>query len=398
MIQKGLLVLLLLYTAAVWSATPVDLYGNLSVSNKRIVDKNGAAVQLCGMSLYWSQWGDRFWTADIVKWLIKDWNIRIIRTAMAVEDGGYLTDSTKHKNLVKLIVNEAVAQGIYVIIDWHEHNATGHLEQAKAFFTDMAKTYGHTPNVIYEIFNEPDNETWADVKIYAEQVVSAIRAYDPDNLIIVGTPKWCQNVDQAAKDPVSGTNIVYALHFYAADHDDWLRQKAATALQSIPLIVSEWGTCEATGDGVLSYDETDKWVKFMNDNKISWCNWSIMALDETSAALKRGASYTGNWPDSMLSASGTLVRGYLRGYVPIQTPVYKQHSRQAELFLNEKDIRLVVEKKSSPTDIVLYDLRGREHLCTGAAERGLFIIPRKKLHPGIWLIRCGHQSIKMVLE
>ena len=45
----------------------------------------------------------------------------------------------------------------------------------------------------YELYNEPLNRSWDnELKPYAEFVGGKIRAIDPDNLIIMGTPNWTQ--------------------------------------------------------------------------------------------------------------------------------------------------------------------------------------------------------------
>jgi endoglucanase len=86
------------------------------------------------------------------------------------------------RQLVINTVDQAIKDGIYVLIDWHDHNSNLHTEQAKAFFADMAKKYAGVPNVIYEIWNEPTRTTWDTVKNYALQVISEIRKYDAINL------------------------------------------------------------------------------------------------------------------------------------------------------------------------------------------------------------------------
>jgi endoglucanase len=195
--------------------------------------------------------------------------------------------------------------------------------ESKAFFTEMAQRYGQSPNVIYEIFNEPDDkgpnggaDTWDVIKAYANEIIPVIRAKDPDNLIIVGTPSWSQRVDQAADAPLSGTNIAYTLHFYAATHKQYLRDLATQALnKGVALFVTEWGTCEASGTGTLDAAETDTWLKFLDDNQLSSANWDIADKDgETCSALLPNRSTTGGWSASDLTASGKLVRGKLRAY------------------------------------------------------------------------------------
>lgn len=295
--------------------TVVQRHGQLRVQGNRIVDKNGDPVVLRGMSLFWSQWMGRFYNPNVVQWLRDDWQCTVIRAAMGVEAGGYLTNPQAEREKVKAVVQAAIDRGIYVIIDWHDHNAHKHTEQAQAFFAEMARAYGKFPNVIYEPWNEPLNShDWSTViKPYHQGVIPKIRAHDPHNLIICGTQTWSQDVDKASRDPLKFENVAYTLHFYAATHKQSLRNKAATALANgVALMVTEWGTSEASGNGKLDDDETRKWWEFMEQNHLSWCNWSLADKAETSAALKPGASAAGGWPTNALSPSGNLVREELR--------------------------------------------------------------------------------------
>lgn len=287
----------------------------LRVQGNKIVDAKGEPVVLRGMSLFWSQWMGQFYNSNAVRWLRDDWHCAVVRAAMAVEHGGYLEHPRREKEKIQAVVQAAIDGGIYVIIDWHDHNAHQHRDQAEAFFAEMAEIYGRYPNVIYEPWNEPLNKhDWSTViKPYHEAVLAKIRARDPDNLIICGTQTWSQDVDKAAADPLKSTNVAYALHFYAATHKQRLRDKAAAALkQGAAIFVSEWGTSEASGSGKLDHDETQKWWTFMRDHRLSWCNWSIADKRETSAALNPGASATGGWSTNHLSPSGNLVRDALR--------------------------------------------------------------------------------------
>lgn len=296
--------------AAKNDTTAVGRYGQLQVRGNRIVDQSGNEIALRGMSFFWSQWMAKYYNSNCVQWLSQDWKVTVLRAAMGVESGGYLSNPIGEKAKVDTVVRASIDQGLYVIIDWHDHNAHNHEREAKAFFAEMAQTYGNYPNVIYEIYNEPEQVSWSNVvKPYAEAVIDTIRQYDPDNIIIVGTPNWCQNVVDPSNDTLAYNNISYAIHFYAASHKQWLRSQATTALNNgISLFCSEYGTCEYTGSGVLDSTETRIWWNFMDTNKISWCNWSIADKNETSAALVPGANAAGGWSLSDLSASGKFVR------------------------------------------------------------------------------------------
>jgi len=307
--------LFFLSNSTVWAddSTAVEKHGLLTVSGNRILDQHGNPVVLRGMSLFWSQWIGKYYNYDCVKWLRDDWHCNVIRAAMAVESGGYLSNPEVEKAKIKTVIDACIAQGIYVIVDWHDHNAQDHQDQAVEFFEEIADEYGEYPNLIYEIFNEPMQVSWANVvKPYSNAVVDVIRAIDEDNLIVVGTPTWSQDVDVATASPLIQTNIAYALHFYAATHKLFLRNKAKTALnRGYALFVSEFGTCESSGGGVLDVVEVETWMNFMEYHQISWCNWSIADKDETSAALKPGTSETGGWSEDQISESGLLIRNYI---------------------------------------------------------------------------------------
>ncbi|MES1190933.1 MAG: cellulase family glycosylhydrolase [Steroidobacter sp.] len=306
--------LLLAVAAANADVAPVSTQGNQ-------VMFGGQPGSVSGNSLFWSNdgWGgDKFYNASVVGWLKSNWHSNIVRAAMGVEDsGGYLSDPSGNEARVKAVVDAAIANNMYVIIDWHSSHAEQYESQAISFFQDMARTYGSHNNVIYEIYNEPLSVSWSGtIKPYAEGVIGAIRTIDPDNLIVVGTPNWSQDVDVAANDPITDYhNIAYTLHFYAATHGQSLRDKAQTALnKGIPLFVTEWGTVQASGDGGVDYNSTDAWVAFMKAHNISNANWSINDKAEGASALVPGASTTGGWSDSQLTASGLEVRGIVQGW------------------------------------------------------------------------------------
>ena len=293
----------------------------LSVSGNKIM-ANGQAASFSGMSLFWSNtgWGgEKYYNANAVAWLKNDWNTTLVRAAMGVEDnGGYISAPAANKARVKTVVDAAIANDMYVIIDWHSHYAHNYEAQAIAFFEDMARTYGNKNHVIYEIFNEPKNDvTWAGkVKPYAERVIAAIRRIDPDNLIIVGSPTWSQDVDVASRDPITGySNIAYTLHFYAGTHTQYLRDKAQTALNNgVALFVTEWGSVNADGNGSVANSETNAWVQFMKDNKISNANWALNDKSEGASALVPGASANGSWPSNQLTASGALAKNIISNW------------------------------------------------------------------------------------
>jgi len=266
------------------------------------------------MSFFWSQWEGEFWTADTVNWLRDDWGVALLRAAMGVELGGYLSNPELHKSMVTTVVDAAIAAGVYVIIDWHDHNADQHVSQSDGFFSEMAQMYGGVPNVLFETFNEPIGQSWAGViKPYHEQIVSTIRRFS-NNIVILGTPFYSQRVDEASSNPVSGINLAYTIHFYAAasGHGSQLRNRVSTALANgVAVFSTEWGTCQEWGSGNLDFTSAQTWLDFFATHHISDANWAVSDKDETCSALRPGTGI-GSWTAADLTASGTWVRNSLR--------------------------------------------------------------------------------------
>jgi endoglucanase len=315
---KWLLAALLALTAFPAAAdSPVERHGQLRVDGNRIVGKDGQPVMLRGMSLFWSQWEPQFYNERAIRWLRDDWNVNVVRAAIAVHRSGYMEHPERETKKAEAAIDAAVKLGLYVIVDWHAHEPEP--EAAGRFFAHIAKKYGHLPNLIYETYNEPLREHgWAEVvKPYHMAVIPKIRAHDPDNLIVAGTPTWSQDVDVAAADPLPFANVAYTLHFYAGTHKQDLRDKAAKALAlGAALMVTEWGTTNADGDGPVHEEETRRWFNFMEANQLSYLNWSVATRREGSAALFRGASPRGRWPERMITPSGKFVRDQLRAMNP----------------------------------------------------------------------------------
>ncbi|AHM63566.1 cellulase [Flammeovirgaceae bacterium 311] len=309
-----LLLAVICTTGSCLAQSIVEKHGQLQVRGNRIVDKDGNPVQLRGMSFFWSQWIGKYYNHETVKWLRDDWGCTVVRAAMAVDNGGYATNPDAEKAKVIAVVDAAIDLGIYVLIDFHVHEAHHYQAEALKFFEEMAQRYKDYPNVIYEPWNEPTDQSWATViKPYHESVIEVIRKHDPDNIIVCGNRTWSQRVDEAAANPIDRPNIAYTLHYYANTHKQWLRDAAKRALDlGAALFVTEYGTTDASGDGFVNEAESKLWWAFLDQHKISHLNWSVADKLESSAALKPGASATGGWPLTELTQSGKLVRSEIR--------------------------------------------------------------------------------------
>lgn len=293
--------------------TIVEKHGKLSVKGTKLIDEKGETTVLRGVSLGWHIWWSDFYNPTVVNTLVNDWKSTLLRVSVGVgPEGDYIDNPQLAIKSATTAVDAAIKEGVYVIIDWHSHDIR--LEPAKEFFTLMANKYKDYPHIIYEIFNEPDYETWDEVKEYSVEIIKTIRAIDPDNIIIVGLPHWDQDVHIVADDPITGfDNLMYALHFYAATHKRDLRARGEYALsKGLPLFVSECAGMEATGDGPIDTEQWNTWVQWMNKHDISWAAWSVSGKDESCSMLHTTTAPNGKWADCELKEWAHIVRNRLR--------------------------------------------------------------------------------------
>ena len=294
--------------------------------------KDGAEVQVRGMSLYWSLMDEAldFWSEDGITTMVNDMKIQIVRAAMAAgnEDWtkgkyiGYQVQPDSQTRFVKTVVEAAIKQDIYVIIDWHSHTANTQTENAVKFFGEMAQAYGQYDNVIFEVFNEPQKVEWSVIKTYADAVVAEIRKYS-DNLILVGTPEWDQYPNRVIGSEINDPkqNTAYTFHYYAGTHcfsgkhegmfgQSWPceGENAVEAMNAgLSVFVSEWGVTTSDGKGSVAGDN-DGWQNWMNEHKLSWANWSASRIPEGSAAFDSATST----PTSLtFTKSGDTLKSYL---------------------------------------------------------------------------------------
>jgi len=403
-------ILILFFPCFIFSQ-PVAAHGLLKVNGNKIVDKDSKVVSFAGNSFFWTNWDQGFYNENLVAWLKNDWGTTIVRAAMGVEDAdGYLTKPAANKAKVIALIDAAVSQGLYVIIDWHSHYAHLHLDEAVAFFKEMATSYGHLDNIIYEIYNEPKYidpspanngkfATWnTHIKPYAEAVISEIRAIDPDNMIVVGCGEWSQKVDDVAANPItSGGNIAYSLHFYSVYHQQWLRDRATKAINSgIPLFATEWGPLGNTSND----PETDLWMAWCKTNKISHCAWAVNdksnivngVEQEPWSVVKPGSNKTGNWPASALTIAGMYEKNVILNWSePLS--VKNIHSSSTKHKISRIGNTLFVNGLNKEVGFGLYYINGSK-----ISEKIGKSLDISRLPAGIYILKVDGQSQKFVIH
>jgi endoglucanase len=305
------------------TGTPVQVNGQLKVCGTKLCNEYGQAVQLKGMSTHGIQWFPNCYTDASLDVLANEWSADLLRISMYVQEQGYETDPAGFTNRVNALVEEATERGMYALIDFHiltPGDPAYNLERAKTFFAQVSARHANKKNVIYEIANEPNGVSWAQIKNYADQVIPVIRANDPDGVVIVGTRGWSSlgvsegsNSSEIVNNPVSAANVMYAFHYYAASHKDNYRAEVERAAASLPLFVTEFGTVTYTGDGAVDVASSNAWFDLLDRLKIGYANWTYSDASEGSAAFKPGTCNAGGFAGTgSLTESGVLLRNRIR--------------------------------------------------------------------------------------
>lgn len=299
--------------------TPFAEHGKLSVKGAYLKDKNGKDFMLYGMSTHGLAWFPKYVNKEGFKTLRDDWNTNCVRLALYTqENGGYCAGGNQEqlKDLIFKGIDAATELGMYVIVDWHvlSYNPNQNLNEAMLFFSEISQKYAKYGNVIYELCNEPTGSPWStQLKPYAENLIPVIRKNAPDALIIVGTNTWSQDIHEPAIDPLKFKNIMYAFHFYADTHRDSFRERVEDCIKGgLPVFITEFGTCNASGNGGFNVSQTQKWFDLIKEYNISHMNWSLANKAETASVISSNCPKTSNWNDSDLTESGNLIRNHFK--------------------------------------------------------------------------------------
>lgn len=283
----------------------------LKVKGTNIVNAKGKKVTLKGVSTHGIAWFPQYVNKDCFR-SFKKMGANTIRLAFYSDPAsGY---STANYSVVEKGIEAATDLGMYVIVDWHilsDGNPNTYSSNARKFFEHFASKYKNNTNILYEICNEPNgNVMWAsDIKPYAERIIPVIRKYNKKAIVIVGTPTWSQDVDIVSRMPLEGySNIMYSFHFYAATHKDSLREKLNTAIKNgLPVIVSEFSICDASGNGNIDKSEGKRWMKYLKKHKIGRIAWSACNKNESASLIKSTCNLTGGFKKSDLSVTGKWI-------------------------------------------------------------------------------------------
>ena len=327
------------------------MYGALTLHGPDLYGATGSPVQLRGISTHGIAWFPQYVNLETFRYLRDEWGVNLIRLAMyTAESGGYCSGGNKEylEDLIDKGVQACTSLGMYCIIDWHilaDNDPNMNKDAALDFFARMSEKYAGYNNVLYEICNEPHWVDWVDIKQYADEVIPVIRRNAPHSIIIVGTNTWSQDIMDPAANPVAEPyNVMYAVHFYAATHGGWLRERVMNARNSgVPVFISEFSICDASGNGAIDYTEAAGWKDLIMNCNLSYAGWNLANKDESSSIILSSCSKLLGWTEDEISDTGKWLRTLIKEGKALEPEIILPDDELDTLFLPESLLEIEEE-------------------------------------------------------
>ena len=166
-------------------------------------------------------------------------------------------------------VDKATAQGLQVILDFHEYGRMGedperYKEQFLSFWRQLAAHCKNAPNsVLFEVLNEPNKKlTPALWNEYFREALAIMRETNPTRTVVVGPAFW-NSVDhlKELELPADDRHLIVTVHYYKPMQ--FTHQGASWTSQADKLGFS-WGT-EAERRAVQDdFERVAAWAKENN--------------------------------------------------------------------------------------------------------------------------------------
>ena len=285
--MKFLIATLILFLSAPAAAQDQTL-PRLQVNGNTLQTVDGTPVTLRGVSLCSLDWhkphdlmrkistGPEAWKANVLRLPVqpKEWRKK--------EPIKYLRQN------IDPAVKLCKENGLYCIIDWHEINDWTKPEVAREleeFWKIVAIRYAGTPNILYEVFNEPtepkkrDAANWALWRTQMQKWVDMIRKDAPDTVLLIGSPHWSQMPSFAVDAPLEGKNLAYVVHVYPNYKPKQWDALFGDAAEHIPIFMTEWGWTDDKDAFWVIRGNQETFGQPLKDYldarpQISWTAWS----------------------------------------------------------------------------------------------------------------------------
>jgi endoglucanase len=283
----------------------------------QVLDANNQPVHLYGVniaSLEWRTDGDH--VRESVNRAIQDWKVNLIRLPLAQDRWfgkmkGQTDGGASYRAIVDNLVDICAVAHAYIDLDLHwsdcgkwvneggklgQHNMPD--QNSVIFWRDLATRYKNFPNVIFGLYNEPHDVSWAawrnggtvtDVParwnsdqtrttydaVGMQKLYDTVRATGAQNVVTIGGLEWAYDLSGVLHGyAITGTNYVYETHPYP-NKTDWDKCFGAVSRQ-YPIYIGEWGFGGRNSGGTNGLAYAQRLMNYANQHHISmWTAWDF---------------------------------------------------------------------------------------------------------------------------
>jgi len=292
--------------------------GPLHTEGNRLVDSRGATLILRGVNRAGLESGNgNDYTVDELAHA-QAWGANVVRIPLGEQL--WLPTSCQYDpnfvNRVDNAVKVVTDLGMVALLNLHWSQTTrcgepglvpGADDRAPLFWQQVASRYKNNPLVAFDLYNEPHhltpeiwrdggNVTWQGVTYKVtgmQQMYDAVRSTGATNVVTISGNSWA-NVWPKTVAPITGNNIVYAIHLYTCatvpppdckstapyDVAPWLNPWL-TPGQSYPLMVTEFGWPDPQNGlyqrSLIAYAEAQGWGWAAYTWGNTWGQFSLLA-------------------------------------------------------------------------------------------------------------------------
>jgi hypothetical protein len=278
----------------------------LHVEGNKLVD-SGKTVRLLGVDRSGTEYsciqGNGFFDGEVDQaavTAILSWHTNAVRVPLnedcwlAINGAPAQYSGTAYQNAIAGWVKLLRQNGLYVIVDLHWNGggttmATGQqqmadADHAPAFWTGVAGAFKGDQGVIFDLYNEPHDITWAcwlnggcqdsgwNVA-GMQQLVNAVRATGATNVLMAGGLAWASDLTQwlanKPSDPLG--NLAASVHTYNFSGCNasscWTSSLQSVAAQ-VPLITGEMG------ENDCAHGYIDSYMAWADAQGVSYLGWA----------------------------------------------------------------------------------------------------------------------------
>ena len=304
-------------------STPLaNVPGILHIQGNQIIDGSGHPLLLRGAHITssfnyivaWNHGANPFGALNpTVFATIRSWGMNVVR--IPISFWIYQLSPASYLAKLDLVIQQAMAAQLYVVIDNHDDDQSGSPYGSNAdvpkpetimFWKVFASHFKYNPRIMFDIINEPKQTNWsmwlhggglitgstgkAATIVGMQDVVDAIRSAGAPQIIIAEAPTTLNGFDGIGNNLIQDPNIMYSIHEYfnyARDNHNrttWGWDLKFGSLGSAhPVFIGEWAFLPNANYPVFCQNITApqadqlvlSFLQYMQQHQVNWTAWNF---------------------------------------------------------------------------------------------------------------------------